>query len=112
MTRTLSAPSSRAASAKAFDGQITNRARRSTARASVRIRFASSTSVPQSWTTNGRPRVAATSPLGSQCAWIRSASPARRAAARRKLTRNAGSRAARHGCRRRFPMIPAPYAIP
>jgi hypothetical protein len=75
-TVTSRAPSARPASASALDVQTTARARRRIGRTSHGARRASSTSVPQSWTTYGFPVSRATSPAGSQCAWTRSASPA------------------------------------
>ena len=50
----------------------------------------------------------ATAPDGSQWACTRSASRLARRAARAKFARNAGTSAARQGCRLRLPMTPAP----
>ena len=82
ITRTSDAPSARAASASAVDAQIASRARPRIGRKSRGARRASSTSVPQSWTTNGFPVDAAARPDGNQCAWTRSASAAALRAAR------------------------------
>ena len=108
ITRTSRAPSSRAASASAFEAQIVSRARESTRRASPRIRRASSTSVPQSCTTNGFPVASATAPEGSQCACTRSASRAARRAACANEPSIAGTSAAFHGERLRLPITPEP----
>ena len=77
---------------------ITSRARRSTRPKSQRARRASSTSVPQSWTTNGLPVASAASADGSQCACTRSASAAARRAARAKAKAKAAAQR-RHGRR-------------
>ena len=83
ITRTSPAPSSRAASASAFEAQIDEpRPRKHAPREDTRVRRASSTSVPQSCTTNGLPVASATAPEGSQCACTRSASRDARRAAR------------------------------
>ena len=62
------APSSRATSASAAEGQRTSRACRRRCRATKRKCPASSASVPQSWTTNGFRVAIAGSADGSQCA--------------------------------------------
>ena len=80
-TRTSRAPSSRAASARYSEATIASRARRSSGRKSHGAFRASSTSVPQSWTTYGFPVFSAASADGSQCACTRSASCAARRAA-------------------------------
>ena len=98
----------RAASARTPTRAITSRARRRIGRKSHGARRASSTSVPQSWTTNGLPVASAAKPGGSQCAWTRSASRAARRAARAKRTRKTGRSSASHGRRRRLPTIPCP----
>jgi hypothetical protein len=102
----------RASSASAAEGAITSRARRSIRRASHGARRANSTSVPQTWTTNGLPVAIAANPEGSQWACTRSAPAAARRAARTKPPSMSGSAAARYGRRRRLPTAPAPYAMP
>ena len=88
------------------------RARRTIGRKSHGARRASSTSVPQTWSTNGFPVASAAIPDGIQCACTRSASRAARRAARAYAARNAGSASTSHGCARRFWTIPPPKAIP
>ena len=87
---------------------MTSRARERTRCAKTRARRASSTSVPQSCTTNGLPVASATAPEGSQCACTRSASRAARRAARANEAIIAGTSASFHGARFRFPSTPEP----
>ena len=71
-------------SARDSEAAIASRARRRIGRKSQGARRATSTSVPQSWTTYGLPVASAARPEGSQCAWTRSASRAARRAGTRE----------------------------